>query len=941
MSVETHLSRRKRVLHRLTWLNICIQLALPVMAGVAPAVHAAAINDIRTTTYTLGRGESAASVAKKYQLTVAELKKLNQLRTFAHGFDHLQPGDELDVPAQPLSNDAARSPFAVDREAQSNQTEAHLAQLAAQTGQMLASGNSADAASSMAQGQVTGMAGAAAQDWLKRFGNARVSLGTDHNFNLADSSLELLTPYYDSKENLVYGQWNVHHADKRTQGNVGVGVRHFRDSDMLGANLFADYDFSQGHTRAGVGVEYWRDNLKLAANGYMGLSGWKNSDLLHDYEEKVADGWDVRAEGYLPSYPALGAKLQYEQYYGDKVALFGHDSLQKNASALTAGVTWTPVPLVTVGVDQRTGREGKSETEFNLALNYRFGDRLSDLLDASQVGERRSLAGSRYDMVDRNNNIVLKYRKKQVIKMSMASRVSGVANAEVPLNVHVNAAHGLREIVWDQSELVNAGGALKGEGSQWSVVIPAAQADGRNNWSISGVAYDNEGNASERVYSEVVSTGGNTGSGDVTSTPTLDNPQLDANGSTTLTLALKDASGQPLTGQAAHLSVEIARTARDSNEEVMPSVTGFTETQPGIYSTEVAANGSHGSFTLTPKLDDKSLTPVQLNIDEQTGSETTGTVELANATINAGDTTTITVKLTDADNNPVSGKAASLKGMVNNGNKEAAPTIGDFTEVDGSAGTYTATVTAGSTEGTYALTVKVDDSEVGSAQLVVTADSNSSETTGTVELANATLNTGDTTTITVKLTDADNNPVTGKAKSLQGIVNSGKKEAIPTIDKFTEDKDSAGTYTAKVTAGSTEGAYTLTVNLDDSEVGSAQLNVQAAAVEAGTSDATLNQTSIEASTGTTTLTLKLKDAEGSALAGQAANLEATFSNSNPLLTKPTAAAFTKSLITKGTYTTEITAGKSSGTFTVHVKLNGQEVTLEETPKLTVTSSASN
>ncbi|QKX44088.1 inverse autotransporter beta domain-containing protein [Escherichia coli] len=34
-------------------------------------------------------------------------------------------------------------------------------------------------------------------------------------------------------------------------------------------------------------------------------------------------------------------------------------------------------------------------------------------LDPNEVAARRSLAGSRYDLVDRNNNIVLEYRKKR------------------------------------------------------------------------------------------------------------------------------------------------------------------------------------------------------------------------------------------------------------------------------------------------------------------------------------------------------------------------------------------------------------------------------------------------------------------------------------------------------------------------------------------------
>ncbi|MGU4327786.1 LysM peptidoglycan-binding domain-containing protein [Salmonella enterica] len=60
----------------------------------------AALAGIRTVPYTLKKGET---VAQAHGLTVPQLKKLNGLRTFARGFDHLQAGDELDVPAVPLT----------------------------------------------------------------------------------------------------------------------------------------------------------------------------------------------------------------------------------------------------------------------------------------------------------------------------------------------------------------------------------------------------------------------------------------------------------------------------------------------------------------------------------------------------------------------------------------------------------------------------------------------------------------------------------------------------------------------------------------------------------------------------------------------------------------------------------------------------------------------
>lgn len=72
----------------------------PVMAGAGEQhflQQPAPLSAQRTQAYTLGAGENAVSVAKKFHLTLDQLRELNQLRTFAHGLNGLQPGDDVDV----------------------------------------------------------------------------------------------------------------------------------------------------------------------------------------------------------------------------------------------------------------------------------------------------------------------------------------------------------------------------------------------------------------------------------------------------------------------------------------------------------------------------------------------------------------------------------------------------------------------------------------------------------------------------------------------------------------------------------------------------------------------------------------------------------------------------------------------------------------------------
>ncbi|MCU6172454.1 inverse autotransporter beta domain-containing protein, partial [Enterobacter bugandensis] len=147
--------------------------------------------------YTLLPGESASSVAKKYNMTPQALRELNQFRTFAHGYEHLQAGDEVDVPLNPLPPVKWDVPPPASLEKQESLQAQRIAGLAAQAGSFLAARPGADAAASVARGTATGAAGNQLQQWLGQFGTARVQLDADKNLSLKNSQFDLLIPFYD------------------------------------------------------------------------------------------------------------------------------------------------------------------------------------------------------------------------------------------------------------------------------------------------------------------------------------------------------------------------------------------------------------------------------------------------------------------------------------------------------------------------------------------------------------------------------------------------------------------------------------------------------------------------------------------------------------------------------------------------------------------------
>lgn len=282
----------------------------------------------------------------------------------------------------------------------------------------------------------------AAEDFLGNFGTAQLQFDVSDQARLNNVNLKLFSPWYDSDDMLIFSQLTYQEYEKdRRIGNFGIGQRWdvADKSWLLGYNVFFDHDFKRNHNRLGIGLEAWSDYLKLAANYYMPLSDWKSSKDFDDYLERAARGFDIRVQGYLPSYPHLGASLMFEQYYGKKVALFGKDHLQRDPRAFTVGIDYTPVPLFTIKGEHKQGQNSKKEAKIELTMNYRMGVPLQDQLDPSMVEVARSLKGSRYDLVDRNNFIVLEYKEKK-FSIDLAALGEFEEGTVVPFSISVHNA---------------------------------------------------------------------------------------------------------------------------------------------------------------------------------------------------------------------------------------------------------------------------------------------------------------------------------------------------------------------------------------------------------------------------------------------------------------------------------------------------------------------
>lgn len=749
-------------LRRLT-AGICLitQLAFPMAAAAQGVVNTAtqqpvpaqiAIANANTVPYTLGALESAQSVAERFGISVAELRKLNQFRTFARGFDNVRQGDELDVPAQVSENNLTPPPGN-----SSGNLEQQIASTSQPIGSLLAEDMNSEQAANMARGWASSQASGAMTDWLSRFGTARITLGVDEDFSLKNSQFDFLHPWYETPDNLFFSQHTLHRTDERTQINNGLGWRHFTPTWMSGINFFFDHDLSRYHSRAGIGAEYWRDYLKLSSNGYLPLTNWRSApELDNDYEARPANGWDVRAEGWLPAWPHLGGKLVYEQYYGDEVALFDKDDRQSNPHTITAGLNYTPFPLMTFSAEQRQGKQGENDTRFAVDFTWQPGSAMQKQLDPNEVAARRSLAGSRYDLVDRNNNIVLEYRKKELVRLTLTDPVTGKSGEVKSLVSSLQTKYALKGYNVEATALEAAGGKVVTTGKDILVTLPAyrftSTPETDNTWPIEVTAEDVKGNLSNREQSMVVVQAPTLSQKDSSVSLSTQTLSADSHSTATLTFIAHDAAGNPVIGL-------VLSTRHEGVQDI--TLSEWKDNGDGSYTQILTTGAMSGTLTLMPQLNgvDAAKAPAVVNIISISSSRTHSSIKIDKDRYLSGNPIEVTVELRDENDKPVKEQKQQLNNAVSIDNVKPGVTT-DWKET--ADGVYKATYTA-YTKGsglTAKLLMQNWNKDLHTAGFIIDANPQSAKIATLSASNNGVLaNENAANTVSVNVADEGSNPI--------------------------------------------------------------------------------------------------------------------------------------------------------------------------------------
>lgn len=335
-----------------------------------------------------------------------------------------------------------------------------------------------------------------AQSLLSPWGKADFTLAVDRLGNFAGSSGALFAPLQDNDRHLIWSQLGVSQQDNGLVGNIGVGQRWVAGRWLVGYNTFYDTQFDDNFHRAGVGAEAWGEYLRLSANYYHPLGDWRMTG--GSLEQRMARGYDITAQAWLPFYRHINTSIRLEQYFGDNVDLFKSGNGYRDPVAVNIGLNYTPVPLMTLTASHKQGESGNNQENLGIKVNYRFGVPLAQQLSAAKVDVTSSLRGSRYDSVERSGLPVMAWRQRKTLSVYLATPPWQLGSGEtVVLKLQTQARHGIKRITWqgDTHVLSLTPPAKRNSTEGWTVIMPAWDdtPGAENIWRLAVTVEDEKG----------------------------------------------------------------------------------------------------------------------------------------------------------------------------------------------------------------------------------------------------------------------------------------------------------------------------------------------------------------------------------------------------------------------------------------------------------------
>lgn len=334
------------------------------------------------------------------------------------------------------------------------------------------------------------------------------------------------------------------------------------------------------------------------------------------------------------------------------------------------------------------GKQGENDTRFAVDFTWQPGSAMQKQLDPNEVAARRSLAGSRYDLVDRNNNIVLEYRKKELVRLTLTDPVTGKSGEVKSLVSSLQTKYALKGYNVEATALEAAGGKVVTTGKDILVTLPGyrftSTPETDNTWPIEVTAEDVKGNFSNREQSMVVVQAPTLSQKDSSVSLSTQTLSADSHSTATLTFIAHDAAGNPVIGL-------VLSTRHEGVQDI--TLSDWKDNGDGSYTQILTTGAMSGTLTLMPQLNgvDAAKAPAVVNIISVSSSRTHSSIKIDKDRYLSGNPIEVTVELRDENDRPVKEQKQQLNTAVSIDNVKPGVTT-DWKET--ADGVYKATYTA-------------------------------------------------------------------------------------------------------------------------------------------------------------------------------------------------------------------------------------------------------
>lgn len=270
--------------------------------------------------------------------------------------------------------------------------------------------NVANAAVSKGQSVLNQAIGNDMPDWAKR-------IETDIRFNEdlePTGSILTVQPLYQDadKRHTVFTQLSYlnyeQFDDRKNTTNAGLGYRHvaMNNSLLLGANVFYDYEWDEGHERLGVGGEVKMAMVDFTANYYDALSGSKT--ISANVTERALDGFDLELRSQVPYMPWARAGVGYFKWDGEDF-----DDVQGVKASLDMDIT--PNMGFEIGLSDDDDDTQDTQVFANLTFSFGNNNAARPLSDNTGTLVTHGIDEKPFVMRDMRNHTLNKVRRQNKI----------------------------------------------------------------------------------------------------------------------------------------------------------------------------------------------------------------------------------------------------------------------------------------------------------------------------------------------------------------------------------------------------------------------------------------------------------------------------------------------------------------------------------------------